>query len=148
MLCADWSVMKAGICIMCIPLAMAKVPTLYHFYGTILLGCHRSAKGELNSATPELRDYIGSLSRSLASDFHLTVPQSLPFTPCLLSHLVYYFSHFDSAGVIHSSISVVLSQGFNRGSRQCGRNTQTYSLSLAFSGSQEGPNVDLTSGDL
>lgn len=124
MLCADWGVMKAGICIMYIPLAMAKVPTLYHFYGMILLGCHRSAKGEFNLATPKLRDYIGSLSRSLALDFHLfslwhhapvssfhTIP---PLSPSLLP--LFFSFYFDSAHVIHSSISMVLSQGFNRGS--------------------------------
>ena len=113
MLRAVCGVMKAGVCVIDIPLVMAKVPTLYHFYGMILLGCHRSSKGESSSATPELRDHIRSLSLSLSlspcDSFH---------TPSLLSHLVispffyliFLFSsrvllYFDSALAAHSCIS-------------------------------------------
>lgn len=103
------SVMKAGVCIIDILLVMAKVPTLYHFYGMILLRCHRSSKGESSSATPELRDHIRSLSLSLShlgfpspcESFH-TIP---PLSPC---HLAFFFTHvllyLDSALAAHSCI--------------------------------------------
>lgn len=146
---------------MYIPLAMAKVRTLYHFYGMILLGCHRWAKGEFKSATPELRDYIGSLSLTLSlsltpqiSIAALSVSMHQPplFTPSLLSHLVISLSvslYFDSAHVIHSCISVTpsLSGLEQREHEQRGENTQTYCLSLALPGSREGSTVDLLSGD-
>lgn len=95
MLRAVCGVMKAGVCVIDIPLVMAKVPTLYHFYGMILLGCHRSSKGESSSATPELRDHIRSLSLSLSR--HATLfthhPSSLTLSsPLFLFYFIFFFS--------------------------------------------------------
>lgn len=70
--------MKAGICIMYIPLAMAKVPTLYHFYGVIILGCQRPTKGEFNSIEG-LHIFFLSLPPQISIS-------ALPVTMYLLSH--------------------------------------------------------------
>lgn len=112
MLRAVCGVMKAGVCVIDIPLVMAKVPTLYHFYGTILLGCQRSSKGESSSATPELRDHIRSLSLSLSLAMRLFSHTIPPLSPCHLPffYFILFFSsrvllYFDSALAAHSCIS-------------------------------------------
>lgn len=105
MLCAVCGVMKAGVCIIDIPLVMAKVPALYHFHGMILLGCHPLVQRriQLSNARAE-----GSHTFTLS----LSPQISIAIAPSLLSHPVIspFFSphvllYFDSALAAHSYIS-------------------------------------------
>lgn len=66
---------------MYISLAVAKVPSLYHFYGMIFLGRHCSAKGEFNPANTQAE----GLHRFTFSFSHLKFPSLLPFlSPCTM----------------------------------------------------------------
>lgn len=131
-LCAVCGVMKAGVCIIDIPLVMAKVPTLYHFYGMILLGCHPLVQRriQLSNARAE-----GSHTFTLS----LSPRISVAIAPSLLSHPVIspFFSPpclallwFSSRSpFIHFSIHACALAGYG----WCGKNTQTHSHSWAHS---------------
>lgn len=80
--------MKATFGIMYTPLAVAEVPTLYHFYSMIFLGCHCSAEGRIQPTRLGQAEGLRRFTFSLTSDFHLCHFAPLFFTPSFLSHLV------------------------------------------------------------
>lgn len=89
---------------MYISLALAKVPSLYHFYGVIFLGRHCSAKGELNSANTQAE----GLHRFTFSFYlsHLKFPSLLPFlSPCTMFPCAPTFSHHPSSLTLSSPSS-------------------------------------------
>lgn len=106
MLCAVGGVMKAGICRTYIPLAVAKVAALYHFYGMIILGRQHLTKREFDPTTPKMKDYRGSRSLPPQTSNSTLFPHHVRYLLSHYSHLIISLSlFFDSARLVHWYIS-------------------------------------------